>query len=641
MRSQTTPTPPAARRIPARRICHGDTFVDEFAWLADKDRPEVAGYLRAENTYTAVMTEAQATLRTSIFEEIKIRTKETDVSAPVRKGHWWYYTRTAESRQYPVRCRCPARPGEALPPAPQDGQLVRGEEVMLDGNELAGRAEFFSLGTVQASPDGRLLAYATDYLGNERFTLRVKDLVTGETEPDEIPDTYYGCAWSADASALFYITVDEAWRPYRIWRHLIGTAAAQDVIVFEEHDEKFLVSVGLSRSERYLVISSASELTSEVWLRDARSPEGEFSVVLPRRQGIEYHVEHQALPDGTDRLLILHNDGAVNFELAQAPASRPAQRTPLIGHRDDTRLLSVDAFADHIVVHFRRDGLPGLRIISSRGDEREIAFPEPIYQATPGMNPEYDSASFRLNYASMVTPDSVYDCDAATGELTLVKREPVLPGPDGTPFDPAAYEQHRVWATAEDGIRVPITLVCRTGTPRDGTAPFLLYGYGSYGISTDPSFSIQRLSLLDRGFGYAIAHVRGGGEMGRRWYDDGKQLHKINTFTDFVACARYLAREGWTAPGRLIARGRSAGGLLMGAVANLAPGAFGGIVAQVPFVDPLTDVLDPSLPLTITEWDEWRDPLHDRAAYQYMRSYSPYENVSPDAIYPRSWLSPA
>jgi len=340
------------------------------------------------------------------------------------------------------------------------------------------------------------------------------------------------------------------------------------------------------------------------------------------------------LPDGTDRLLIVHNDGAVNFELAQAPASRPAQWAPLIGHRDDIRLLGVDAFADHIVIYFRRDGLPGLRIIGSQGDEREIAFPEPVYQVTPGTNPEYDSASFRLNYASMVTPDSVYDCDTATGELTLVKREPVLPGPDGLPYDPAAYEQHRVWATADDGARVPITLVCRAGTPRDGTAPFLLYGYGSYGISTDPGFSIQRLPLLDRGFGYAIAHVRGGGEMGRRWYDDGKQLHKINTFTDFVACARYLAREGWTAPGRLISRGRSAGGLLMGAVANLAPDAFGGIVAQVPFVDPLTDVLDPSLPLTITEWDEWGDPLHDRRAYLYMRSYSPYENVSPDAAYP-------
>ena len=297
---------------------------------------------------------------------------------------------------------------------------------MLDGNELARHTGFFSLGTVEVSPDGRLLVYASDYVGNERFTLRVKDLMTGETAPDEIPDTYYGCAWSADSSALYYITVDQAWRPYRIWRHLIGTPATQDVIVFEGHDEKFLVSVGLSRSERYLFISSASELTSEVWLRDARRPEGEFSIVRPRRQGIEYHVEHQATPDGTDRLLILHNDGAVNFQLAQAPCDRPGEWVTVIGQRDDTRLLKVDAFADHIVVHVRRDGLPGLRIISG-ADDREIAFPEPIYQVTPGTNSEYDSATFRLNYSSMVTPNSVYDCDVATGRAGAGEAQPVLP----------------------------------------------------------------------------------------------------------------------------------------------------------------------------------------------------------------------
>ena len=337
-------------------------------------------------------------------------------------------------------------------------------------------------------------------------------------------------------------------------------------------------------------------------------------------------VEHQARPGG-ERLLILHNDRAENFELAAAPVADPASWSPLVPHRGDTRLLGVDAFAGYLVVHFRRDGLTGLRIIRGDGTGRDVAFPEPIYTVSPGPNPEYSTSSCRLRYTSLVTPDSVYDCDMATGELTLLRRQPVLPLPGSAGYDPGEYSQHREWAAAADGTRVPVSLVCRKGTPRDGSAPCLLYGYGSYEISSDPRFSISRLSLLDRGFVCAIAHVRGGGEMGRGWYTDGKLLRKKNTFTDFVACARHLAAQGWTSPARLVARGGSAGGLLMGAVANLAPSAFAGIVAQVPFVDALTSMLDPSLPLTVTEWEEWGDPLHDPQAYAYMKSYSPYENV--------------
>ena len=625
---------PAARQTPSERTFHGDTVVDEYAWLADKDDPETIAFLEAENVYTESLTAGQEGLREEIFGEIKARTQETDLSVPTRKGGWWYYSRTVEGQQYGVFCRRAVRPDDSGPPMSEDGAPLDGEEVLLDSNQLAGDQQFFSLGARTVSPDGGLLAYSTDFAGNERFTLRIKDLATGETTADEIPDTFYGPAWSRDGSALFYVTVDDAWRPYRVWRHMVGTPAAQDALVYEEADEKFRVGIGLTRSERYLLLSVASSVTSEVWLLDAATPEGEFTVVAPRRQNVEYQVEHQIGADGTDRLLILHNDGAENFELVSAPVSDPADRTTVIAPREDTRLLDVDAFAEFLAVSLRRDGLTSLRIIRADGSDYEVAFPEPVYTVFPGANPEYSARLLRLSYGSLVTPDSVYDCDMATGELTLLKRFPVLPLPGGAEYRPGDYEQHREWATASDGTRIPISLVCRKGTPRDGSSPFVLYGYGSYEASMDPSFSISRLSLLDRGFGYAIAHVRGGGEMGRHWYEDGKLLHKANTFTDFVACAEHLAAAGWTSPRRLIARGASAGGLLMGAVANLAPQDFGGIVAQVPFVDPLTTILDPSLPLTVTEWEEWGDPLHDPRVYAYMKAYSPYENVTGQAYPP-------
>ncbi|HEX3956767.1 MAG TPA: S9 family peptidase [Trebonia sp.] len=646
------PVPPSSKPVPSERTHHGDTVIDEYAWLTDPKDPETIAYLEAENAYTDSLTEGLASLRATIFGEIKARTQETDLSVPDRKGGYWHYGRTVEGQQYPLYCRRAVRPGEVTPPLPADGQPLDGEEVLLDGNVLAEGSSFFSVGTYSISPDDRLLAYSTDFSGDERYTMRVKDLVTGEVLSDEIPDTFYGCAWSLDATSLFYVTVDEAWRPYRVWRHAIGTPASADVVVFEEEDERFWVSVGLSRSERYIYVHTASKLTSEWRLLDAAAPAGDFTVVAPRRQGVEYDVE-----DAADRLLILHNDGGgepdgkVNFELATAPlpgAGDMTVWTPLIPHSPGTRLLGMDAFAGYTVVYFRRDGLTGLRVLpasATAGDSasrheagqheagqheaRDIAFPEPIYTVEPGANPEFATTTFRLGYTSMVTPGSVYDCDLATGELTLLKRKPVLPSPSGVAFDPADYEQHREWATAADGTQVPVSVVCRKGTPRDGSAPCLLYGYGSYEHSVDPSFSIPRLSLLDRGFVFAIAHVRGGGEMGRSWYDQGKMLAKRNTFTDFAACAAHLVATGWTSAGRLVARGGSAGGLLMGAVANLAPGQFAGIVAQVPFVDALTSILDPSLPLTVTEWEEWGDPLHDADVYRYMKSYTPYENVAP------------
>ena len=485
-------------------------------------------------------------------------------------------TTPGRSRGSSTRCTAagPSAPDDTGPPLTGDGSPLDGEEVLLDGNELAAGQEFFSLGAFDVSPDGRLLAYSTDFAGSERFTMRVKDLISGETAPDEIPGTFYGTAWSADGSALFYVTVDEAWRPYRVWRHVIGTPAATDVVVFEEADERFWVGVRLTRSERFLVLSASSKLTSEVWLLDAARPGGEPAVVAPRRPG--RRVRGRAPGDGGRHRPAADPAQRPRGELRAGPGratlADPAAWTPLVPHRDDTRLLGVDAFADHLVIHLRQTGLTGLRVLRADGSQHEIAFPEPVYRVSPGANPEYGARSYRLGYGSLVTPDSVYDCDTGTGELTLLRRRPVLPLPGGAEYNPADYEQHRLWATAPDGTRVPVSVVCRAGTPRDGRAPFVLYGYGSYEASIDPGFSIPRLSLLDRGFGYAIAHIRGGGELGRRWYDDGKMLRKINTFTDFVACARHLVSEGWTSPQRLVARGGSAGGLLVGAALNLAPG---------------------------------------------------------------------
>jgi oligopeptidase B len=614
------PNPPAAKRIPTERTHHGDTVIDEYAWLADKEDPDTIGYLKAENAYTEAAAAHLEDLRGTIFNEIKQRTQETDLSVPVRKGSYWYYVRTVEGQQYGIHCRRVVRPGEVDPPVPTGGAPLDGEEVLLDGNQLAEGHDFFSLGAFDVSADGRWLAYSTDFSGDERFTLRISDLATGELLADEVPDTFYGTAWSADGSTLFYLTVDDAWRPYRVWRHTVGTPAGDDEVVYEETDERFWVGVELTRSERFVLIDVHSKITSEAYLIPADDPTATPKLVAPRRQGVEYSVEHHG-----DRLLILHNDGAEDFALAFTSAAEPGAWTTLIEHSPGTRLEAVDAFTSHLVVSQRRDGLTGLRVIPVDGTEAyAISFPEPIYSVGLDANPEYGTSSIRVHYASLVTPESIYDYDLTTRDLVLRKRKPVLGG-----FEPEQYEQHREWAVADDGTRVPISLVCKVGTPRDGSAPCVIYGYGSYEASMDPWFSIPRLSLVDRGVVFAVAHVRGGGELGRRWYEDGKLLAKKNTFTDFVACARHLVKAGWTSANRLVARGGSAGGLLMGAATNLAPDAFAGVVAQVPFVDPLTTILDPSLPLTVTEWEEWGNPLESPEVYAYMKSYSPYENVSP------------
>jgi oligopeptidase B len=614
--------PPVAARKPVERRHHGDVFVDHYEWLRDKTDDEVLDYLRAENAYTEARTAHLESLREAIFQEISDRTLQTDLSVPARRGGYWYYTRTVEGKQYSISCRVKVDGDE--PPA-TDGDIP-GEEVLLDGNEVAGDSEFFSLGTVDVSPDGRLLAYSTDLTGDERFTLRIKDLDTGELLPDELPEVHYGSAWSADGSTIFYTKVDDAWRPHQIWRHTLGRP--DDVLVLEEPDERFWVGVDLTRNEQAIMISLGSKLTSEVWLLDADDPTGELVVVAPRREGVEYDVEHAG-----DQLLITHNADAANFSLATASLDAPGDWTTLIEGDESSRLLGVDAFADHVILYRRRNALTELAIMRREGSvfgaPEALTFDEPIYTVSPGRNDEWHDTRYRFGYTSLVTPTATYDVDVVTGERRLLKQQPVLGG-----VDLSDYTQYREWATAPDGTQVPISIVARKDVAKDGNAPVELYGYGSYESSMDPWFSIPRLSLLDRGVVFAIAHIRGGGEMGRHWYDNGKTLTKRNTFTDFIACAEHLVKDGWTRPERLVAHGGSAGGLLMGAVANLAPQAFGGVIAQVPFVDALTTILDPSLPLTVIEWEEWGNPLEDREVYEYMKSYSPYENVTAQQ-YPR------
>jgi oligopeptidase B len=612
--------PPTARQAPTERTFHGDTVVDEFAWLMAKDDPATIAHLEAENTWTEQATAHLAGLRETVFQEIKGRTQETDLSVPSRKGGYWYYTRTEEGKQYGIHCRVPAKAGETDPPMGADKP---GEQVLLDGNELADGKDFFALGTFDVSPDGNWLAYSTDFDGDERFTLRVRNLVTGEVLADEVADVFYGSAWSADGSTLFYITVDEAWRPNRVWRHTIG--AADNTLVFEEPDERFWVGVDLTRSEKFIVIDTQSKITSEVRVIPADTPDAEPALITERQQGVEYSIEHHG-----HRFLILHNRDAEDFAVAWTSVDNPGEWIEMIPHQPGTRLESVDAFSRHLVISLRRDGLTGLRVIADGSTASyDMEFPEPLYSVGLAGNPEYETSSVRIAYTSLVTPDSVYDVDLITRTLTLRKQKPVLGG-----YEPSDYEQFREWATAPDGTRVPISIVTRKGVRRDGSAPALLYGYGSYEHSIDPYFSIARLSLLDRGVVFAIAHVRGGGEMGRQWYEQGKMLAKQNTFTDFVAAAEALVRSRWTAADRLVARGGSAGGLLMGAIANIAPEAFAGVLAEVPFVDPLTSILDPSLPLTVTEWEEWGNPIDSAEVYAYMKAYSPYENVTKQH-YPR------
>jgi len=635
--------PPVADRRPVTSEHHGRTRVDDYEWLRAKGTPEVTSHLEAENAYTQDRTAHLAGLRQSIFDEIKARTRETDLSVPTRNRGHWYYGRSFEGREYGASCRVPVTdPDDWTPPTPAedcapDQPALPGEELLLDLDALAEGHEFFSLGGSSIRPDGTLLAYSTDVVGDERYTIRVLDLASREHLADEIVGAIGGATWDRAGEHLYYATLDESWRADKIWRHRLGTSQDEDELVHHEQDGRFYVGVGRSRSDRFMIIAAGSKITSEYRFLDADAPELGFRVFSERREGLEYSLDH-AVMAGDDVFLVLHNGAGPDFELGTAPVSPtpPEAWTPLVRHDPAVRLEDVDAFAGHLVVHQRSDGLTQLRILELGagaddppvGDDYLVEFDHEVYTVGSGGNPNFAQPTVRLGYTTMAVPSSVYDYDVRSRELTLLKRAPVLGG-----YDPADYEEHRLWATAEDGEQVPISIVCRRGSREAegggaGPVPTLLYGYGAYETSIDPYFSIARLSLLDRGAAFAIAHVRGGGEMGRRWYDNGKLSHKQHTFSDFVACARHLVETGWSTPETLVAEGASAGGLLMGAVANQAPDLFGGVVAGVPFVDVLTSMLDASLPLTVTEYDEWGNPEADPAVYDYIASYAPYDNVA-------------
>ncbi len=599
--------PPVAKRVPVTSVRNDHEVVDEYAWLRDRDDPDTVAYLEAENTFTEEWFAPLAELQDRIFDEIKSRILETDLSVPARRGPWWYVTRTEEGRQYPIFCRRPHRDDDT------------DEQILIDSNALAEGHEYFELGALDVSPSHRLLAYATDVTGAEVFTMRIRDLETGQDLPDLIEGTQYGTAWSKDDRYLFYTRPDDAWRSYQIWRHELATDAATDVLVFQEDDSHFDVGVDNTRNGQFVVINTESRTTSEVWLVDASDPLAPARLIAARDPGVEYSVDVQG-----DRLLIVTNLEAVDFRLVEAPVDSIERDswTDVLPHRPGVRLFGVDAFAGHVVAYEWADALPTLRVIRSDGTQFVIDQPEAAFSLSAGTNLEYETSTYRFNYQSLITPPSVFDVDLVTGARVLLKQQPVLGG-----FDPAEYETARLWAEATDGTKVPISLVAKKGLPRDGSNPAVLYGYGSYESIVAPWFSWPRLSLLDRGFVFAVAHVRGGGELGRRWYLDGKLLHKRNTFTDFVACAEHLVAEGWTSADRMAIRGASAGGLLVGAAVNLRPDLFASVVAEVPFVDVVNSMLDETLPLTVSEWEEWGNPKEPEFE-AYMSSYAPYENVA-------------
>ena len=614
--------PPAAPRRPHPIVAHAKERVDDWYWLRSDDRsdPEVLGLLAAENEFVADTLSHTDELQSTLFKEMKARIKETDLSVPFRKRGRWFYSRTEEGQQYPILCRTTIEPPADLP----EETSLPGEEVLLDLNVLAGDSDYFALGTYDLAPGQDLLLYSTDHDGSEKYTMRVRDLRTGDDLDDVIPETTYGSAWAGDTT-FFYVRPDASMRPFQVWRHEVGTPADADVLVYEDPDERFFVTVGLSLTDEWVHIASASKVTSEEHLIPAADPTRAPRLIQPREQGVEYDATHAPTPD-EDRFVILTNaDGAVNFKLVTVPVDEPGREhwEELVAHRPDVKLEGVSAFAGHLVRYERREGVRRIVVMPyDAGSEHELAMPEEVYDTGPATNAEFTTSTLRFTYTSLVTPGTVFDEDLDTGERTLLKTTEVVGG-----HDPADYVTGRLWATAPDGARVPISYVHRADVARDGRAPCLLYGYGSYEHCVDPGFSSLRLSLLDRGFVFAIAHVRGGGEMGRPWYDDGKLLHKRNTFTDFIACAEHLVAERFTAPDRLVARGASAGGLLMGAITNLRPDLFAAVVAEVPFVDCLTTILDESLPLTVTEWEEWGNPVEDEAVYDYMAGYSPYDNV--------------
>ncbi len=600
-------TVPQAKKQPREFTEHGNVRTDDYYWLREKENPEVIAHLNAENAYTESVLAGTKGLQQELFEEMKGRMNENDMSAPYRYGGYFYYSRTEAGKQYPIFCRKP-------------DTLDAQEEILLDENVVAEGHEFLSVAFIEVSPNHRLLAYAVDFKGNEKHEVRIKDLETGDHLSDRITDVEYSFEWANDSRTFFYTVSDETSRPYRVMRHTLGSDASADALVYEDLDERFFVSLSKSRSEKYIFIELESKITGETHVLDADVPGAPYRIIAPRRQGHEYSVEHHG-----DEFLIVTNKDAKNFRLMSAPVASPSEEQwkEVIPHRKDVMLEGVDAFESFVVVHELEGALRQLRVIRE-GEDYRIPMPAQVYALGSAPNAEYVSDVFRFAYSSLATPSTTYDFDTRAKELVTVKKRQVFGG-----FDESAYEVERTFAVAEDGTRIPVSLAYRKGA-KTGKNPLWLHGYGSYGSLQNPSFVESRISLLDRGFVFALAHIRGGGEGGRLWYEDGKFLKKRNTFTDFITCAEHLVANGYGAKDKLVVSGRSAGGLLMGAVANMRPDLFQAIVTAVPFVDVINTMMDPTIPLTVTEYEEWGNP-NDREYYEYMRSYSPYDNVSGQA----------
>jgi oligopeptidase B len=598
--------PPVAKIVPKEIAVHDDTRVDHYAWLRERENPDVIAYLEAENAHTEQVMAHTKPLQEALYKEILGRIQETDLSVPVKRDDYFYYTRTEEGKAYGISCR-------------KHRSLDAPEEILLDANVLAAGEKYFRLGNFSVSPDHRLLAYSTDVQGDETYTIVVKDLATGELLPDRIANTYYSLEWANDNRTFFYTTLDPARRPYRLFRHQLG--AASDDLVYEEQDGRFVLGVGRTRSRRFLVLHLSSALTSEVRHLEADNPLGAFLVMLPRKQDVEYDASHHG-----EFFYIRTNEGAKNFRLMRTPVANPSRDNweEVIPARTGITIEGVDSFEDHLVVYERERGLEKIAIHDSNGVFRHyIEFPEPVYTVGATGNAEYSTKTLRFVYTSLVTPASVFDYNIETRQRELKKQYEVKGG-----YDASQYQSERIFATAPDGVEVPISLVYRRGFEKNGQSSLLLYAYGSYGHSIDPGFSSERLSLLDRGFVFAIAHVRGGAELGEEWHDHGKLLAKKNTFADFIASAEHLIRNRYTAAVHLAIMGGSAGGLLVGAVLNMRSDLFRAAVAKVPYVDNVNTGLDPTLPLTISEYEEWGNP-QTKEYYDYIKSYSPYENVAP------------
>jgi oligopeptidase B len=599
----SNPLPPLAPRSPFVTEVHGERRVDDYHWLRNKGSRRVNAYLRAENAYTAAMMKPSQGLQARLYREMLARIKETDVEVPYREGEYFYYSRTRKGSQYRIYCR-------------RHGNVDAPERIVLDVNQAAKGHKFYSLGAFEVSPDGNLLAFSSDTTGFRQYTLQLKDLRNGRMLPDRI-EKARSIAWASDNRTFFYATEDDAKRAYRIYRHLLG--AAEDQLIYEETDARFSVSVSRSRSNEYLFLTSHSATTSEVRSLRVDEPQAIPALILERRQEHEYYVDH-----GHGLFYIVTNDKGRNFRLVTTPVDNvsPSNWKEVIAHRGDVMLDGVEVFARHLVAHERAGGFPRLRVIRlADKSEHLIEMPEPVYSVGGGANMEFDTDVFRFHYDSYITPDSEYDYHLDSRKRTLLKQREVKR------YDPSKYRSELHYAVSHDGARIPISLVYRVDRKRSGPQPLLLYGYGAYGYSLDVDFSSTRLSLLDRGVIFAVAHVRGGGEMGKHWHDEGRMLHKKNSFVDFIACAEHLIREHYTEPSRLVIEGGSAGGLLMGAVTNLRPELFRAVVAEVPFVDVINTMLDASLPLTTGEYEEWGNP-NEKPYYDYMVSYSPYDNLA-------------